>query len=236
VYRATNDGSRICQHWQRSANCTGHFRCEYNYSNLFIYLLNMYYLYLCISTSAKCMSVELKVYLFIWSHNFRFSMSLSLSPNSLYRQTTDCTEGGGLTREHCIWTHPSWHIWASCFFGVLLINKKKELCSGQSNEHSFQDWFQFVQRFQRGRLKCKSLRTMTHTDVKWWQYLTWPFADSGFDFKIICFYTFYTNLFPYDGKNGTWSSKNNGKDKEFKYNFLIICRYLNFVKNQRIIV
>jgi hypothetical protein len=32
---ATNDGSRICQHWQRSANCTGHFRCEYNYSNLF---------------------------------------------------------------------------------------------------------------------------------------------------------------------------------------------------------
>ena len=28
-------------------------------------------------------------------------MSLSLSPNSLYRQTTDCTEGGSLTREHC---------------------------------------------------------------------------------------------------------------------------------------
>ena len=53
----------------------------------------MYYLYLCICTSAKCMSVELKVYLFIWSHNFQFSMSLSLSPNSLYRQTTDCTEG-----------------------------------------------------------------------------------------------------------------------------------------------
>jgi hypothetical protein len=48
------------------------------------------------------MLVELKVNFFIWSHNFRFSMSLSLSPNSLYRQTTDCTEGGGLTREHCI--------------------------------------------------------------------------------------------------------------------------------------
>ena len=61
----------------------------------------MYYLYLCICTSANCMSVELKVNLFIWSHNFRFAMSLSLSPNSLYRQTTDCTEGGGLTREHC---------------------------------------------------------------------------------------------------------------------------------------
>ena len=62
----------------------------------------MYYLYLCICKSAKCMSVELKVYLFIWSHNFWFSMSLSLSPNLLYRQTSDCTEGGGLTREHCI--------------------------------------------------------------------------------------------------------------------------------------
>ena len=36
------------------------------------------------------------------THNFRFSMSLSLSPNSLYCQTTDCTEGGSLTREHCI--------------------------------------------------------------------------------------------------------------------------------------
>jgi hypothetical protein len=52
------------------------------------------------------MSVELKVYLFIWSHNFRFSMSLSLSPNSLYRQTTGCTEGGCLTREHCNWKRP----------------------------------------------------------------------------------------------------------------------------------
>ena len=62
----------------------------------------MFYWYLCICTSAKCMSVELKVYLFIWSHNFRFSMSLSLSPNLLYRQTTDCTEGSGLTREHCM--------------------------------------------------------------------------------------------------------------------------------------
>ena len=32
---------------------------------ILIYLLNMYYLYLCICTSAKCMSVELKVHLFI---------------------------------------------------------------------------------------------------------------------------------------------------------------------------
>jgi hypothetical protein len=48
------------------------------------------------------MSVVLKVYLFIWLHNFRFLMSLSLSPNSLYHQTTDCTEGRGLTREQSI--------------------------------------------------------------------------------------------------------------------------------------
>ena len=75
----------------------------------------MYYLYLCICTSAKCMSVELKVHLFI-SHNFRFSMSLSLSPNSLYRQTTDCTEGGGLTREHCIL-----FLIFYCFFPLILI-------------------------------------------------------------------------------------------------------------------
>jgi hypothetical protein len=82
-------------------------KTDRTYSNLFINTINMYYLYLCLCTSAKCMSVELKqfekVYLFIWSHDFRFSMSLSLSPNSLYRQTTDCTEGGGLTREHCTW-------------------------------------------------------------------------------------------------------------------------------------
>ena len=32
---------------------------------ILIYLLSMFYLYLCICTSAKCMSVELKVYLFI---------------------------------------------------------------------------------------------------------------------------------------------------------------------------
>jgi hypothetical protein len=97
--RATNDGSRI-------VNIDKDLQTVQDISDvniiILIYLLNMYYLYLCICTSAKCMSVELKVYLFIRSHNFRFSMSLSLSPNSLYRQTTDCTEGGGLTREHCI--------------------------------------------------------------------------------------------------------------------------------------
>ena len=95
--------SRICQHWQRSANCTGHF--EGNIIIL-IYLFIKHVLFI-LMYFHKCkmyvtMSVELKVYLFIWSHNFLFSMSLSLSPNSLYRQTTGCTEGGGLMREHCI--------------------------------------------------------------------------------------------------------------------------------------
>ena len=49
-------------------------------------------------------------------------------------------------------------------------------------------------------------------------------------------YLFYTSYFPYDKQNGTWSRKSNGKDNEFDYNFLKICRYLNFVKNQKIIL
>ena len=79
------------------------------------------------------MSVELKVYLFIWSHNFQFSMSLGLSPNSLYRQTTDCTEGGGLTREHCIFL-------SSVCFLLIFIRKVCELvvylCNDTGNDHT----------------------------------------------------------------------------------------------------
>jgi hypothetical protein len=45
---------------------------------------------------------EVKLSSMWWSLGQILSMSLSLSPNSLYRQTTDGTEGGGLTREHCI--------------------------------------------------------------------------------------------------------------------------------------
>ena len=37
-------------------------------------------------------------------------------------------------------------------------------------------------------------------------------------------------------KNGTSSSKSNAKDKEIEYNFLIIYRYLNLVRNKRIIL
>ena len=48
---------------------------------------------------------------------------------------------------------------------------------------------------------------------------------------------FYTvSYFPYDEQNGRRSSKSNGKDNEFGYNFLIICRYWNLVKFQRIIL
>ena len=31
-------------------------------------------------------------------------------------------------------------------------------------------------------------------------------------------------------QNGTRSRKSNGKDNEIEFNFLTICRYLNFVK------
>ena len=41
---------------------------------------------------------------------------------------------------------------------------------------------------------------------------------------------FIRNYFHYDGQNDTCSSMTNRKDKEFAYNFLTICRYLNFVK------
>ena len=90
MFRATNDGSRIF------VNIDKDLQTVQDISDVNIIIL----IYLFIK-HVLFMSVELKVYLFIWSHNFRFSMSLSLSPNSLYHQTTDCTEGGGLTREHC---------------------------------------------------------------------------------------------------------------------------------------
>ena len=51
--------------------------------------------------------------------------------------------------------------------------------------------------------------------------------------KLYIFMSFYTSYLPYDRENGNLSSKRNGKDNEFEYNFLIICRYLNLVKNQR---
>ena len=66
----------------------------------------------------------------IWSHNFRFSMSLSLSPNSFYRLTTDCTEGGGLTREHCI---EVWHIF--CYIKVHITTNDMSSNLAQAIQH-----------------------------------------------------------------------------------------------------
>ena len=61
----------------------------------------MYYLYLCICTSAKCMSQCQSSWKFIFSYDH---ITSGFQCPSVYRQSTDCTEGGGLTREHCIWS------------------------------------------------------------------------------------------------------------------------------------
>jgi len=47
---------------------------------------------------------------------------------------------------------------------------------------------------------------------------------------LYIFIPFSKSYFPYDMQNGTRSRKSNGKDNEIEFNFLIICRYLNFVK------
>ena len=49
-------------------------------------------------------------------------MSLSLSPNSLYCQTTDCIEGGSLTREHCMILKKSASAFIIQYVSVALIN------------------------------------------------------------------------------------------------------------------
>jgi hypothetical protein len=43
--------------------------------------------------------------------------------------------------------------------------------------------------------------------------------------KLYVVIPFYTSYFPSDGLNGTRSSKGNGTDNEFEYDFLVICRY-----------
>ena len=47
---------------------------------------------------------------------------------------------------------------------------------------------------------------------------------------------FYTSHFPYDGQKGICYRKSYQNDKVCEYNFLAICRHLNFVKSQRIIL
>jgi hypothetical protein len=44
------------------------------------------------------------------------------------------------------------------------MKKNHKLCSGPSNKHSYQDWFQLAQWFQRRKLKCKSLWMTTNDD------------------------------------------------------------------------
>ena len=66
-------------------------------------------------------------------------------------------------------------------------------------------------------------------------YYNRPFAHSIFDSKITRFIFFYASYFYYDGQNGTRFSKGREKDNKFENNVLIICRYLNLVRNQRII-
>ena len=48
--------------------------------------------------------------------------------------------------------------------------------------------------------------------------------------KLYIFLPFLYELYPYDGQNGTQSSKSNGKDNKSEYNFIMSCRYLNIVK------
>ena len=50
----------------------------------------------------------------------------------------------------------------------------------------------------------------------------------GLYYLILERYVFDRSYFPYD--------RQNGKNKEYEYNFQKICRYLNLVKNQRIIL
>ena len=45
--------------------------------------------------------------------------------------------------------------------------------------------------------------------------------------------SYFKNYLPYDEQK--WTSKRNDKANEFEYNFLIICRYWDLVKNQRMI-
>ena len=59
------------------------------------------------------------------------------------------------------------------FFSQLWISnqKKKNICRGPSNYHSYKVWFQLTKLFQR-KLKCKSLSnlwmpTLMLADAKW---------------------------------------------------------------------
>ena len=65
---------------------------------------------------------------------------------------------------------------------------------------------------------------------RWFVHYNRSFAHFQFDSKITCFYTSNRSYFPYKRQNVTCSSTSKQKDKEFEYNFLIICNYLNLPK------
>ena len=54
--------------------------------------------------------------------------------------------------------------------------------------------FQLACYFQRRRLKCKSLRTTSPMDAKWWQYLTWTFGSGDLTFRRTTRATFLEGL------------------------------------------
>ena len=58
-------------------------------------------------------------------------------------------------------------------------------------------------------------------------------AQCRFDSKMLRFYIFLYELFPLPQAKWYPVRKNSGKDNEFEYNFLIICRYLDFVNIRR---
>ena len=63
------------------------------------------------------------------------------------------------------------------------------------------------------------------------------FAHSRFDSKFIGFYTFFNrNDFTYDQQNGTYIVRPMERRMNMSINFLMISKYLNLVKDRRIIL
>ena len=56
------------------------------------------------------------------------------------------------------------------------------------------------------------------------------FAFSRFDSKLYIYKPFSMSYFLYDKKMLPGLGRSMGKDNEFEYNFVKICRYLNLVK------
>jgi hypothetical protein len=56
--------------------------------------------------------------------------------------------------------HPFWHPMGLLFLSCIS-DQQTTFFKEPSNGHSYQVWFQLVKRFQKRRLKCKSLPTTT---------------------------------------------------------------------------